>query len=182
MKGPTVFVMIIATALIAANSAVFAKNPLRVDATYGTYNVGGTVVSGYRVDGAYAVNENVELRAGYESAQDLTITRYGVGYRTGLSATTDLVLGAHYRTDTVLATSTSGYEVEGGLHFFPGKGLSADLGAGYVNRSDGSSGVLYGAHASYALGEGTSLVAAYRADASYANTLSSFTFGIRIRQ
>jgi hypothetical protein len=182
MKGSTVVAMLVTAALVSASNASLAKGPLRVDATYGTYNVGGASVSGYRVDGAYAVNENIELRAGYESAQDLTITRYGLGYRTGLSATTDLALNLHVRNDTVLATSTTGYEVEGGLYFFPTQGLAADVTAGYVNRSNGSTGVMYGARASYALGDGTSLVAAWRADASYANTVSSFTFGVRIRQ
>lgn len=108
---------------------------------------------GWLIGGSAALGENIHLFGSYTDANidhsdfDAEIARLGLGWNTGISDTSDLVVRANFLSlDSnfpVGDTSSDGYEAEVGLRSALGSKFETYAAAGYIdtNRGDGD---LYG--------------------------------------
>ena len=116
---------------------------------------GGSDASGWGVAGSAAITSNLHLFGGYTAAEtdsfsiDADIWRFGLGWNTGVTYRSDLVVRANYlQIDTDFPGPTGeadGYEAEVGLRTALTPNFETSVALGYIDIDRGnSSGDLYG--------------------------------------
>ena len=109
---------------------------------------------GWRLGGSAALGEHVHIFGSYTDAEidnsdsfDAEIMRLGLGWNTGISDSSDLVVRANYlELDSnfpIGDTSSDGYEAEVGLRSAFGARFETYAAAGYID-TDRGDGDLYG--------------------------------------